>query len=143
MGNAKIHIDMRTYTSKVRQLVKDRCIESVNAPGVKTAIYTELYDMIIDDIPQDTGALSYSPLADDGAQYMGEGTYNRQPHYASGEINDKGIYFSPYSVSKKTGKETNYASYVKSFRPYVAINDKKSMAYERIKDIIVKEINDG
>ena len=143
MANVNIRIDMRPYTGKIRKVIKDRYIESVNRPGVKTEIYTDLYDMIVDTIPEDTGALRYSPLSGEGGEYMGEGKRSRSPHYASGHIDDKGIYFNPYSVDNKTGEPEYYASNVKNFRPYVSINERKESAYERIKDIIVREMNDG
>ena len=44
---------------------------------------------------------------------------------------------------KKTGETEYYASNVKNFKPYAAINENKTSAYDRIKDIIVKEMNDG
>lgn len=143
MSSVNVRIDMRTYTAKIRRLIRDRYIESVNRPGVKTEIYTSLYDMIVDDIPQDTGALKYSPLTGGSAEYMGVGTRNKNPHYASGNIDDKGIYFNPYAIDKKTGETEYYASNVKNFKPYAAINENKTSAYDRIKDIIVKEMNDG
>lgn len=143
MSGVKVHVDMRTYTAKVRQLIQNKYIESVNTPGVKSEIYMELYDMIADTIPEDTGALKYSPLTEGTATFMDYGTTSRQPHYAMGEINDKGIFFNPYSVSNKTGKVYDYASNVRGFQPYRAINDRKSLAYNRIKDIIVREMNDG
>lgn len=143
MANVTVKIDMRPYTGKIRQVVKNKYIESVSRPGVKTEIYNELYNMILDTIPEDTGALKYSPLAEGNVEYMGEGKKSREPHYASGNIDDTGIYFNPYAVRKKTGKETYYASNVKNFKPYIAINENKSGAYERIKNIIVREMNDG
>jgi hypothetical protein len=142
MANVSVRIDMRPYTGKIRRVIKNKCIESVNRPGVKTEIYTDLYDMILDAIPEDTGALKYSPLAGEGGTYMGDGKRDKSPHYASGNINDKGIYFNPYS-EKKTGEVVYYASNVKNFKPYISINENKSDAYERIKSIIVKEMNDG
>ena len=143
MADVNVRIDMRPYTAKIRKLVKNKYIESVTRPGVKTEIYTDLYDMIIDAIPQDTGALRYSPLTGGSAVYMGDGTRNKEPHYASGNITDKGIYFNPYAIKKKTGEQEYYASNVKNFKPYVSINENKATAYERIKQLIVREMNDG
>lgn len=143
MANVNVRIDMRTYTARVRKLVKDRYIESVNRPGVKTEIYTDLYDMIIDTIPEDTGALRYSPLTGGSDEYMGLGKKSKAPHYASGNITDKGIYFNPYAIKPKTGETEFYASNVKNFRPYASINSNKALAYERIKNIIVGEMNNG
>ena len=143
MANVNVRVDMRTYTAKIHRLVKDKFIQSVTRPGVKTEIYTDLYDMIIDTIPEDTGALKYSPLAGGGITYMGEGKRNKEPHYASGDITDKGIYFSPYAIKKKTGEQEYYASNVKNFKPYASINANKEDAYERIKSLIVKEMNHG
>lgn len=143
MASVNVRIDMRTYTARIRKLVKDKYIESVARPGVKTEIYTDLYDMIVDSIPEDTGALKYSPLTGGNPEYMGEGKKNKEPHYASGNITDKGIYFNPYAIKKKTGEEEYYASNVKNFHPYQDINANKSDAYERIKHIIVREMNDG
>jgi hypothetical protein len=143
MANVNVHIDMRPYTAKIRQVIKNKYIKSVNSQGVKAEIYNSLYTMIVDTIPEDTGALKYSPLSDGSPEYMGDGKRSKAPHHALGNIDDKGIYFSPYAVSKKTGKQTYYASNVKDFRPYIAINDNKNNAYENIKDIIVREMNDG
>lgn len=143
MSSVNVRIDMRTYTARIRKLVKDKYIESVNRPGVKTEIYTDLYDMIVDSIPEDTGALKYSPLTGGSAEYMGLGTKSRAPHYASGNIDDKGIYFNPYAENLKTGETEYYASNVKNFTPYKDINANKSDAYERIKHIIVREMNNG
>lgn len=143
MSNVTVRIDMRPYVGKIHQVVKNRYIESVTRPGVKTEIYSDLYDMIIDTIPEDTGALKYSPLTNGSAEYMGDGKKNKEPHFASGNITDKGIYFNPYAIKKKTGEAEYYASNVKGFRPYIAINENKSNAYERIKHIIVREMNDG
>lgn len=143
MSDVNVRIDMRTYTAKIRKLVKNKFIQSVSRPGVKTEIYTDLYDMILDSIPQDTGALKYSPLAGGGVEYMGLGTKSKEPHYASGDITDTGIYFSPYAIKKKTGEQEYYASNVKNFKPYASINANKADAYERIKSIIVREMNHG
>lgn len=143
MSSVNVHIDMRPYTGKIRKVIKDKYIESVNSPGVKTEIYTDLYDMIVDTIPIDTGALRYSPLAQGQAEYMGEDKRGKESRYASGHIDDKGIYFNPYSVNKKTGERQYYASNVKNFRPHAAINASKSDAYDRIKAIIVREMNNG
>lgn len=143
MSSVNVRIDMRPYTGKIRRLIKDKYIESVNRPGIKTEIYTDLYDMIIDTIPEDTGALKYSPLMGGGSEYMGTGKRSKSPHFASGNITDKGIYFNPYSVKSKTGETEFYALNVKNFRPYASINDNKESAYERIKGIIVKEMNNG
>ena len=143
MADVNVRIDMRHYTGKVRKLVKDKYVESVNRPGVKTEIYTDLYDMIVDKIPIDTGALRYSPLTGGSSEYMGNGKRDKSPHYASGKITDKGLYFNPYVVDKKTGETVYYASNVKGFKPYAYINANKTDAYERIKNIIVKEMNNG
>lgn len=143
MASVNVRIDMRPYTAKIRKLIKNKYIESVGRPGVKTEIYTDLYDMIVDTIPEDTGALKYSPLTGGSAEYMGEGKRNKDPHFASGNITDKGIYFNPYAIKKKTGETEYYASNVKNFKPYVSINENKANAYERIKQIIVREMNDG
>jgi hypothetical protein len=143
MASVNVRIDMRPYTSKIHRVIKDKYVESVSRPGVKTEIYTELYDMIVDTIPQDTGALAYSPLAGGGAEYMGVGKRSKADHYASGDITDKGIYFNPYSIKQKTGETIYYASQVDKFRPYMSINENKEGAYERIKNIIVREMNNG
>ena len=143
MSSVNVRIDMRPYTAKIRMLIKDKYIESVNRPGVKTEIYTDLYDMIVDNIPMDTGALKYSPLTGGSAEYMGVGKRDKDPHFASGDITDKGIYFNPYSIKKKTGEQEYYAANVKNFKPYIDINANKADAYERIKEIIVKEMNNG
>lgn len=143
MSSVNIRIDMRPYTGKIRKLVKDKYIESVSRPGVKTEIYTDLYDMIVDTIPQDTGALRYSPLAEGSSEYMGQGRKDKSPHYASGHIDDSGIYFNPYVITKRTGETRYYASNVKNFTPHKSINARKTDAYERIKDIIVREMNNG
>ena len=143
MSSVNVRIDMRPYTAKIRMLIKDRYIESVNRPGVKTEIYTDLYDMIVDQIPIDTGALRYSPLAGGGDEFMGIGKKNKEQHFASGDITDKGLYFNPYAIKKKTGEQEFYASNVKNFKPYELINESKADAYERIKQIIVREMNNG
>ena len=146
MASVKVHIDMRPYTNKIRKNVKDRYIESVTKPGVKTEIYETIYDNVISDsVPVDTGALFQSPLMAGGVEEMG--TSKKHPkykgvHYAHGDINDKGIMFDPYTVTKNEG-EVHYASDVESFKPYAVINDSKERAYEHIKDIIVREMNDG
>ena len=139
-----MRIDMRTVTGRLHKKVTNAVIESVSKPGVKTQIYTELYDIIRHKIPVDTGALRDSPMQQGGIMYMGGSkrykAFENDIHYAHGDITDKGLIFDPYSV-KPDGTEIHYADSVDNFRPWSTINDNKELAYGAIAQILVKEIN--
>lgn len=150
MASVNVHIDMRTFISSIRQRMKDAVVQSVSKPGVKTEIYTALYEESMRKVPKDTGALRESPLQNGGTSYMGVSKktyhgnvrYPRKAHYAHGDITDQGIIYDPYTIDKN-GVEEHYASDVDRFTPYGYLYDDrvKANAYPKIVNILVKEIN--
>lgn len=147
MSKVKVHINFSSAVRSLRNTIKKKYIASVQTPGVKTEIYTNIYSAVADKIPEDTGALKYSPLTGGTAEYMGNSKYKKyknNPHYAQGDITDEGLEFNPYSIEKDSdGQTVYYAKSVTDFKPYQWIKERSPFVREIVKDTIVKEMNDG
>lgn len=142
MSKVVASFNMSSAVRSIRNSIKDRYIESVQTPGVKTEIYTKIYNDMINDVPVDTGALQLSPLTEGGTEYTGEGRVDKAPHYAHGDITDEGIIFNPYSERKRKGT-VYYADDVKNFHPAESLQStfSKPSNLEAVRSVIVREMN--
>lgn len=137
-----VDIDFRTFVSSLRYRIKDVAIKSVTEPGVKTAIYEDIYyELLSGEVPIDTGALDVSPSLYGAIEYIGQGETDKRPHYAQGDINDTGIWYDPYSVSTRTGLETHYAGYV--LRGIDHPNHLIKSNYKTVEEIVKEHIVDA
>ena len=144
MAKVVASFNMSSAVRSIRNSIKDKYIESVQTPGVKTEIYTEIYNNMMDDVPVDTGALQLSPLTDGGTEYVGRGSVDKAPHYAHGDITDEGIIFNPFSERKRKGT-VYYASEVKNFHPAESLQSafSKPTNREAVQRVIVREMNEN
>ena len=137
MGEVNVDLgDLRKFIPKIRAAAKGKFVQSVNDPGVKEAIMFELYDAIEGRIPEDTGALKYSPLTEGGVENMGPSKKwpkRKSDRYAHGNLTDMEMTFDPY-----TSYGTHYAGKVDGFEPGEWLRRSKKMKYEAISKIIVK-----
>ena len=137
MGEVNINLgDLRHVVPKIRAAAKGMVVQSVNDPGVKAAIMFELYDAIEGRIPEDTGALKYSPRTEGGVENMGPSKKwpkHKSDRYAHGNLTDMEMTFDPY-----TSYGTHYANKVDDFDPGGWLRASKKMKYEAIARIIVK-----
>ena len=139
MGEVSVNLgDLRKYIPKIRAAAQGKVMQSVNTPGVKTEIMLELYDAIESRIPEDTGALKYSPLTMGGVENMGPSKKHpsrKSERYAHGNITDLGMTFDPYN-----SYGTHYASKLPDFDPGTWLRRSKKMKYDAIAKVIVKGV---
>ena len=145
MSGISAEIDFRVFVGKIRYYLYGKAMRSVNDPGVREAIFEDIYDLVSEQAPVDTGALEASPAMNGGVAAMtGKSNYDNRIHYAHGDIVPRGvysgIYWDPFSTDKKLG-DIHYAQYVK-FSPQTIINDSTQEIYDIVADHIIKEMND-
>lgn len=134
------------YMPEIRRLAKGKMIQSVNTPGVRTKINYVLYEDFYRSLPVKTGAFQDSPINENPSiryQYDKHGLPRKPYRYAYGKIDDEGITFDPFEVSK--GVEHHYASYIKMGGAFLGSRIRNSTARKRraIAKILIEEANDA
>lgn len=148
MSEIKVDIgNVSQFMPAIRKMAKGRVLESVNKPGVRARINYELYEDFVDTLPVDTGAFRDSPISADLPSYdrihivlRKDGLGVAKSRYANGKIDDTGILFDPYQVSKD-GVENHYASKIRNLN----LNDRirRSTARKRaaIARVLIEDMN--
>ena len=88
--------------------IRDELVKSVNDDGVKTYIYSQIYQTGIPNIgaPIDTGALVESPTTN------GTPTPTAKGRVAFGSIDENGIHYDPYTIHAEGDSGRHYAQVV-------------------------------
>ena len=143
MAGITADIDFREAVGQIRYYLQGLATRSVNDPGVREAIFQDIYNFVSAAAPVDTGALRVSPIYSGAMPDLG--SYDHRVHYANGYIKPRGnfggISWDPYYINKY-GMDVHYAKYVGAFRPQEIINDSTSQIYDIVAQHIIKEMND-
>lgn len=139
MAGINVRLDFREVRGKLWD-IRNKLISTTNNPDIKTNIYQYIYDNYVSlGVPLDTGALEDSPK-----QEFSRSTEYKKHRYANGGIGPDGIVFDPIQKTKKGYKHYGRVVMIKTdWSPYAQMRNNMDDIMDYIKEVMVKELNNG